>query len=659
MAARICRRPYHVAGQRQIAPVVVGLGLFVAGNAIAYALRAKEAEARRRRGESPQTGGNFEDLVDGIYNRALDRDRSARGPGAGASAPSSRFGRPHPLWDPEADALGLDIGSGWMRVASLSGGAAKKEVLGVLEGLGGQRATPTCVHFPAGLAAAGASSTQDLVVGSVAKERRFGQNAQVVSDLQALLLAARGDGPVAPAIELPDGARVSAWLLKEGGSAGGSESGAFTLDSVVLGPKPARKPAGDPARNPAGPRASEVQSALVSDLLTGASARLGGGGGGGDGVGSRVAESVCVVAVPGGLPEELKGALVLNAMHAAHQHAQTEAREGARGGGGGDADGCLVLGSIDDAKAALLAALHQGLIGQVDGASAVLVVDVGARLTQATLFDLAANPAARGGGAGCEAAGEPTEPLSPPVAAAASARVGFDSVTWALADYLADFFLEQASERASVGAPSGAASGAASGSPLVSDPRLDPLALQRLFQAAEDAATGPLSTGTEAKVHLPFVGLSLATMQPEHLDATVTRGRLASVAEPALRAITAPIAKCLDAATAAAAAAASADDDAADAATAEPAADGAGWLGRVGCVLLVGGGARSTHVRAAVEAAVARALGVDQKERTAGRTSSGEATAQGTPPFRLVVPQAPEELTVLGAALAAKHGWVS
>jgi hypothetical protein len=47
---RLSQQHYHVSARREIGPILVGLGVFVAANAAAYALRAMERKSRRAPG---------------------------------------------------------------------------------------------------------------------------------------------------------------------------------------------------------------------------------------------------------------------------------------------------------------------------------------------------------------------------------------------------------------------------------------------------------------------------------------------------------------------------------------------------------------------------------------------------------------------------------
>ena len=175
------------------------------------------------------------------------------------------------------------------------------------------------------------------------------------------------------------------------------------------------------------------------------------------------------------------------------------------------------------------------------------------------------------------------------------------------------------------------------------DLRLDYLARERLDTAAEAACHALSNPSARATLSLPFVAMDLKTMQPLHLDDTVSGapffGRpfpphdIASTFTRHLRVLWPQLGRAQFAHVARAPLAAIANVAAAALAEAGLSAGGV-------VVLLVGGGARSAAVVDAVRARVAAAL-----------VPSAELV--------VVVPAAPEEAVVLGAALAAKAGWVS
>jgi hypothetical protein len=137
-----------------------------------------------------------------------------------------------------------------------------------------------------------------------------------------------------------------------------------------------------------------------------------------------------VVSLPRCLPEPVRGAFLLAAMH----DARSAARQGYASSSSASApasasEGAVVLGCVDDAAAALLASLADGTLpaaGANGGDSAVLVVDVGAALVQATVFAALRQPppprAAQGWG-----------PLPRVLGASAGRGVGFAAVVDAVA----------------------------------------------------------------------------------------------------------------------------------------------------------------------------------------------------------------------------------
>ena len=658
---RFARSPFHVTVRREFLPVVAaGVAVFVGGHLAASIIRGNERQGRR----GGKEGGGEEEVEDdgaaGIYNRALNRERAAahRGGSGGVSVP-------HELWSPRRASLGVDyLGGGHMRCAAMLPSEGRGAE--VVESRTGHRATPTFAHVDC--------ATGSVVVGAIAKERRFSDPAATVFDLGHLVAEAhaggggRGFGGDGGAAATPYLQQPPPFVARAAGGyrEGATTTAGFSLFGTVLSPLSPGRGGGFGG----GISAELVHGALLSALLCDASARLDGGGvsastakaGGrakGRGGLTVLGGSTVVVAVPGCLPEPAKGAVLLAAMGQARRdavrgYAYPLSGEGGGGGEGegegegegDDVGGAVVVGSIDDAEAALLAAAALGLFdassgGAEGGGGPVLVVDVGARLVQATLFASAPSPtalerpeggggggglfgaaswgaAAGGGGEGAEEEEEEKSWARPEVLVRSSSRgeeggaaVGGDAVVGALVDHLAAAFM--------VSGEGGA----------VGDPRNDHLALQRLAAAAEEAvralgmAPAGGGGGRAHEVHLPFLGLGAARaaagvaggFEPRHLDATVTPAALARCAEAALAAVGASAAAPLR---------------------------GLGAKERGGAglrVLLAGGGARSPLVREAVAREVGQAWG-------------------GAAPC-LVVADAPEELTVTGAALAAKHGWVS
>lgn len=81
---------FHLSARREIAPIVFGIGLFVAANVGAYCIRAIQAqESARTSDDSPQ------------------------------SSDIKRKGMNYPIWSPKFDSLGVDVGSANSRIAAL------------------------------------------------------------------------------------------------------------------------------------------------------------------------------------------------------------------------------------------------------------------------------------------------------------------------------------------------------------------------------------------------------------------------------------------------------------------------------------------------------------------------------------------------------------
>jgi molecular chaperone DnaK len=75
------------------------------------------------------------------------------------------------------------------------------------------------------------------------------------------------------------------------------------------------------------------------------------------------------------------------------------------------------------------------------------------------------------------------------------------------------------------------------------DLQADPMALQRLYEAAEKAKI-ELSTTQETQINLPFI--SADQSGPKHLDARFTRAKLAELTSPLLDRVVAPVSQALD-----------------------------------------------------------------------------------------------------------------
>mmetsp|Transcript_9208 Transcript_9208/g.18552 ORF Transcript_9208/g.18552 Transcript_9208/m.18552 type:complete len:654 (-) Transcript_9208:133-2094(-) len=628
----------HTSTRREIAPVVLGLTVFVAANAAAYYLRAMQ-----RKKQDDNYGGIMDDGDAGIHTRAMRR----RGNQPGGSSP-------HPLYSPMVDHLGVDVGSGFMRISSLSPSSSPssstQRLPHVLEGLTGHRSTPSVVHLSAE-SGGGGDANGGSVVGVIAKERKFGDPSRTVSDLQAILVHAY-----------------------EGGDCAGSHFGSFEkgrtddddfneedfdLDQVQLAysspvtpPPAAATLAGEPSVAGKGaspppststaqeahflPRnALAVQTLLLRDLLAGASVRVGGGRAGAD----RLDSATLVLSLPACLPPPVRSGLVSAASAAAREasrHAYASPAASAGKGGVEEAEeeegwdeGAVVVGSIDDSKAAVLAALETGVFetGRLPEGP-FLVVDVGARLVQATVLTV---PADEHGDPLC---GEPRA-----VSSASSRSAGADFVADALVEHLANEFAKGPPNKREKQKGGGAGGSAP---PSSFDLRADPLALQRLHQSAEEACLS-LSTSTQTVVNLPFISVDFATMQPLHLEAAVSRSVLEKVAAPALHALTLPAIRALREFW---------DSEHAGRDLVGGKRSGSRVKSRVGTVLLVGGGARSPLIRAALEAGVREAQGKYTAHPTPTVSAPGEASS-----IQFLVPAEPEEANVMGAALAAKYGW--
>jgi molecular chaperone DnaK (HSP70) len=182
------------------------------------------------------------------------------------------------------------------------------------------------------------------------------------------------------------------------------------------------------------------------------------------------------------------------------------------------------------------------------------------------------------------------------------------------------------------------------------DLRSDPLACKRLFELAEDCCIG-LSTSPQFPVSLPFITMDFATMQPLHLEVTVSRAVLASACGPALAAIAKPAVAALEALWG-------------EEESSRPGGSRSGGGGDGNrqqqeeletTVLLVGGGARSPIIRAALESAFRDAF--QARQQKTATPAKAPAQSPSLPLFCFVVPAEPEEANAIGAALAAKYGW--
>jgi hypothetical protein len=110
-------------------------------------------------------------------------------------------------------------------------------------------------------------------------------------------------------------------------------------------------------------------------------------------------------------------------------------------------NGAVVVGCIDDAAAALLSSIADGTLpsGAVSGSSsAVLVVDVGATITQATVFNALPVESFTFGHGFDDNGGHNDNMTFPPppdvLGASASRGVGFGAVVGAVVNHVADQF---------------------------------------------------------------------------------------------------------------------------------------------------------------------------------------------------------------------------
>jgi hypothetical protein len=102
-AIRVFRQSFHVTTPREIAPLVVGLGLLVFANVASYALRSLDAKDTTSNGQ-----------------QNLKEDKSMQQPLSSNDVSQSKDGKSHPLWTSGADSLGVDIGSGSMRISAMA-----------------------------------------------------------------------------------------------------------------------------------------------------------------------------------------------------------------------------------------------------------------------------------------------------------------------------------------------------------------------------------------------------------------------------------------------------------------------------------------------------------------------------------------------------------
>lgn len=156
-----------------------------------------------------------------------------------------------------------------------------------------------------------------------------------------------------------------------------------------------------------------------------------------------------VVSLPRSLPEPVRGAYLLAAMHDANYAAQrnydiaVSLKSTSSSAEKNEENGAVVVGCIDDAAAALLSSLVDGTLPlEAAGSAAVLVVDIGAMITQATVFKampMESSTFAQGSVGNDDEFGTF---LPPPevLGASASRGVGFGAVVGAVVNHVADRF---------------------------------------------------------------------------------------------------------------------------------------------------------------------------------------------------------------------------
>uniref|UniRef100_A0A7S2BA99 Uncharacterized protein n=1 Tax=Florenciella parvula TaxID=236787 RepID=A0A7S2BA99_9STRA len=241
--------------------------------------------------------------------------------------------------------------------------------------------------------------------------------------------------------------------------------------------------------------------------------------------------------------------------------------------------GLMVYGVVDDASAAYVAAMDAGILTDMlkngSSQSQIMVVDLGGSLVQASLLSAGDGGGSLGGGSRVEV-----------VQTVASRTTGSNQLHAALVDHLAlQFALRNGI-----------------------DLRQDYMSMERLHSAAEVAAE-ELSFRPKVKINLPFITADASG--PKHLEESLTRAEYARILDDALGAMTQPIADVLAKAGV------------------RPGSEPSELAG----VLLVGAGARSPALQAAVQA----------------RVGAGVVT---------VVPPNPEEYVARGAAKAPEYGWL-
>lgn len=158
-----------------------------------------------------------------------------------------------------------------------------------------------------------------------------------------------------------------------------------------------------------------------------------------------------MVSLPRSLPEPVRGAYLLAAMRDVHKAAQqnynpiTSLKSTSSHTKEDEEKGAVVVGCIDDAAAALLSSLADGTLPpEAAGSSMLLVVDIGAMITQATVFKvlpMESSSFGQGSVGNDDAFG--TFPPPPEVLGASASRgVGFRAVVGAVVNHVADRFAE-------------------------------------------------------------------------------------------------------------------------------------------------------------------------------------------------------------------------
>mmetsp|Transcript_63394 Transcript_63394/g.87171 ORF Transcript_63394/g.87171 Transcript_63394/m.87171 type:complete len:190 (-) Transcript_63394:108-677(-) len=164
------------------------------------------------------------------------------------------------------------------------------------------------------------------------------------------------------------------------------------------------------------------------------------------------------------------------------------------------------------------------------------------------------------------------------------------------------------------------------------DLRTDSLSLERLHESAESVAKelGSSSSSGPSSIYLPYI--TADADGPKHLDVKISRAEYSSIVDAALNDVGAVLVRALEAAGGAA----------------RSESGGGASCGDVDALLVVGGGARSSVVVSMLER-----LLVGQNSQRKSSSSSGGGSPR---PLAVVVPLAPEDMAVKGAAVALARG---